>query len=55
MGDPLNREFLAADDDPEEALTVLLGGARGDHIYAALCLDMALRAGVYPRGWEPRR
>jgi hypothetical protein len=49
------RGLLAADEDPEEALAVILGGARGDRDYALLCLDMAIRAGTWPRGWEPRR
>jgi hypothetical protein len=49
------RQFLAADDDPEEALTVILGGARGDREYALICLGQAIGRGQYPRGWEPRR
>jgi hypothetical protein len=46
---------LARDDDPDEALTVILGGARGDRDYALLCLSMAIARGTYPRGWDPRR
>jgi hypothetical protein len=63
----IGREFLEADEDPEEAVAVFLELAwappwqpgqrkvRGDREYALACLSQALERGVYPRGWEPRR
>jgi hypothetical protein len=42
------------DDDPDEAVAVLTGNARGDRAYAALCLRIAIAAGSWPQGWRPR-
>jgi hypothetical protein len=46
--------LLALDDDPDEAVAVLTGNAKGDRAYAAICLRVAIRAGAWPRGWHPR-
>jgi hypothetical protein len=45
---------MELDDDPDVAVAVLTGNARGDKSYAALCLRIAITAGRWPRGWYPR-
>lgn len=51
----MNRKFLELDDDPDEILAVLLSThSRTTRRYAVASLNVAIRAGSYPRGWFPR-
>jgi hypothetical protein len=43
--------LMEMDEDPDEALAVILGERRGDKAYAAICLAAAIRRGRYPRAW----
>lgn len=47
--------FLELDEDPDEALAVVTGRARGYGPFAALCLAQAITSGRYPDGWVPLR
>jgi len=51
MKDPL----LELDEDPDEALAVVTGRARGYRPFAAICLAQAISRGDYPDGWIPLR
>jgi hypothetical protein len=48
-------KFLELDEDPDEALAVITGRARGYKPFAALVLAQAITAGRYPDGWVPLR
>lgn len=43
---------MELDEDPDEALAVILGQARGSKAYAAICLADAIKHGDYPAGWD---
>lgn len=43
---------LELDEDPDEALAVILGERKGWKPYAAICLADAIRHGDYPTGWK---
>jgi hypothetical protein len=46
---------MELDEDPDEALAVITGQARGCKAYAAICLADAIKHGDYPAGWgKPR-
>jgi len=49
-----DRQFFEKDDDPDVALSVLLGKTKGDKRFASICLTVAIKAGNYPLGWYPR-
>jgi hypothetical protein len=44
--------MMELDEDPNEALAVILGQARGDRAYAVICLADAIRHGDYPACWR---
>ncbi len=48
----MDRELMAEDEDPDAALAVMLGEAKGSKAWAAICLADAIRHGDYPQGWE---
>lgn len=46
-----DRRLLELDEDPDEALKVILGQAKGWKPYAAICLTQAIQHGDLPAGW----
>lgn len=50
--DPSSRAALLLDEDPDEALAVIEGRAKGSKAYAVICLAAAIRHGDYPEGWD---
>jgi hypothetical protein len=46
-----NETLMEADDDPDVALSVILGETRGNKAYAVICLAIAIKRGKYPRAW----
>lgn len=44
----MTRPDIALDEDPDEALAVLQGRAKGSKEWAAICLEDAIRHGDYP-------
>jgi hypothetical protein len=43
---------MELDEDPDEALAVILGKTKGNKAYAVICLADAIKHGDYPAEWD---
>jgi hypothetical protein len=48
----MDRAVMEPDEDPDEALAVILGETRGNKAYAVICLAGAITRGDFPAGWD---